>query len=209
MNRQPEREQLEDVLHAYQEAAPDLNYATLNEWIRRYPYYGQELTEFTVAHNLLQTLPEPVVPEQAEAELLTFGRGVIHSILGKAQSQEQAAAPLTSLLAAGKAIGLSLQDIARGSRLSAALVRKLDRRLIRFSTLPGEVIENLAQTLKQQTDAVAQYLQLSPTLAQGASYRSDQTPQLAEPEEFVTAVKNDRSISQEDRDYLIEMALGT
>src|SRR5688500_11111288 len=123
MNQQIEREQLEDVLHAYQEAASDLNYATLNEWIRRYPYYEQELTDFTVAHNLLQTLPEPVVTEQAEAELLAFGKGVIRSLLSKAQSQEQTVSPLSSLLTAGSTIGLSLQDIAKRTRLSAALVR--------------------------------------------------------------------------------------
>lgn len=209
MNQEREREQLEDVLHAYQEAAPDLSYATLNEWIRRYPYYEQELTEFTVVHNLLQTLPEPVVSEQAEAELLTFGRGVIRSLLSKSPIQEQAASPLSSLLTAGSLIELSLQDIVKRSRLSVALVRKLDRRLIRFSTLPQEVIEILAQVLKQEASAIAEYLQLPPTLATGASYRSEQTPQLAEPEDFVTAVTNDRTISQEDRDYLLKKALGT
>ena len=71
------------------------------------------------------------------------------------------------------------------------------------------MVANLAQVLNQRTDAIVQYLQQPPTLAAGVSYHAEQTPQLAEPEDFVTAVKNDRSISQEDRDYLLEKALGT
>lgn len=208
MNQQTEREQLEDVLHAYQEASP--NYAMLNEWIRRYPYYEQELTDFTVAHNLIQALPEPLVSEQAESELITFGKSVIQSLMGTAQvNREPTPARLASLLEAGKVVGLKLPDIAKRMRLGVALVRKLDRRLVRFSTLPREVIEELARVLQQDAYTIARYLQLPPTLAQGANYRSDQTPQLAEPEEFVAAIKADLAISKEDRDYWLEKTLNT
>jgi len=210
MNQQAEREHLEDVLHAYLAAASDPNYATLNEWVRRYPYYEQELTEFTVARNLLHTLPEPVVTEQAEAELMNFGKGMIQSLVSTARgTRKQVNSPLTSLLAAGSAIGLKLPDIAKRTRLSAALVRKLDRRLFRFTTLPREIIEELGRVLKQETNTIARYLQLPPTLAAGASYRAEQAPKLAEAEDFAAALKNDLSISPEDRDYWLQKALGS
>lgn len=209
MNQQAEREHLEDVLHAYLAAASDPNYATLNEWVRRYPYYEQELTEFTVARNLLNALPEPVVTEQSEAELVTFGKSVIQSLIGTAHAaQKRATPPMASLLATGNALGLKLQDIAKRTRLSIALVRKLDRRLIRFATIPREVFEDLARVLKQETDVIARYLQLPPTLAQGASYRAEEAPKLAEAEDFAVAVKNDITINQEDREYWLGKVLG-
>src|SRR5262245_54482951 len=131
MNHQTEREQLENVLYAYQAASTNPNYATLSEWIDRYPYYEQELTEFTIAQNMIHMLPEPVITEQEEAELIDFGRNVIQSLIGKIRtSQEPASPPLESLLVVGQAIGLRLAGIAKQTRLSAALIRKLDRRLI-------------------------------------------------------------------------------
>lgn len=204
MNQQAEREHLEDVLHAYLAAASNPDYATLNEWVHRYPYYEQELTEFTVARNLMHALPEPVVTEQEEAELINFGKSIIASHLGAAHKTQQVATPLTSLIAAGNVVGLKLQDIASQMHLSPVIVRKLDRRLFQFVGLPGEVIEQLGQVLKQETRAIATYLQQPPTLAKGASYRSEHAPELAAAEDFGEAIKNDISLSQEDREYWLE-----
>ncbi len=53
MSEQTARERLlETVLHEYMEAVPNPNYSALVEWIRRYPDFEQELTEFTVTRSL-------------------------------------------------------------------------------------------------------------------------------------------------------------
>ncbi len=87
-----------------------------------------------------------------------------------------------------------------------ALIRKLDRRLLRYASIPQEAIDLLAQTLRQQISVITQYLQGGPTLAQGASYRSEKAPALVEQEDFFEAVRNDRTLSDEQRHFWLSLS---
>lgn len=204
MKPEMRQEYLEDVLDAYLEASSNPDYATLMAWIEQYPEYAEELTEFTIARNMMNALPEPEVSEQEEAELIAYGKSVIQSIFGTGQSKQEIVIP-NSLLEAGKAIGLKPAEIAKQGRLSTALVRQLDRRLIAFASIPSGVIEQVAEVLKLQVEAIKAYLQQGPVLAEGVSYRADQAPQLAELEDFFVALEDDLSISPEDREHWLQM----
>ena len=208
MNQQPEREQFEDILYSLLELDPNPNYHVLNEWIRQYPYYEQELIEFASARNMLSALPEAVIPSSHKENLARFGRDLFQSLIGQQQTEISTEQPaIESLLSLGKSVGLTILDIASRTRLSVPLVRKLDRRLIKSTSIPRVAIESIAQLLGQEVNAIIQYLQKNPTLAQGASYRSDQTPTIAEAEDFATAVKNDRMLSEQEREYWLAQTL--
>ncbi len=195
MNERIEREILEDVLNDYVDSTPAPDHAILAEWVKRYPQYAQELIEFTVSWMQMETLPPASDWSEADAErLIQAGHAIMPTITAQQLEQEETQ-PLSSLTAAAQ--GLNLQQIAERSALSPALVRKLDRRLIRPTRIPSEAIQALATTIQVPPREVARYLQGTAKLPQGASYRAEQAPTLAEPEDFFDAVRNDRSMSQE------------
>jgi hypothetical protein len=56
-DHEPEPIPLEDVLDAYLASVDEPSSGALAEWIRRFPDYSQELTEFAAAWALMEALP--------------------------------------------------------------------------------------------------------------------------------------------------------
>jgi hypothetical protein len=83
--------------------------------------------------------------------------------------------------------------------LSLVLLRLLDRRLIRFASIPREVIDALARVLGREAAAITHYLQGAATLAQGTRYYSVSTPALAQQQDFFDAVRSDPALSDDER----------
>lgn len=199
MNDEMERERLEDILDAFVASGTDPNSASLAEWIHRYPEYARELTEFAASWSLMKWLPPSPDAEDVEEETLVLrGMSVVQNLMHR-QEQEQATAPISSLLEEGGARGLAPRQLARAAGLGDTLLRKLDRRLIRFGSIPGEAIEALAAATQRGADSVALYLQQDPTFAAAAQHRAEQAPQLAEPEDFFDAVRSDPTMTEEQR----------
>ena len=196
---------MDDVLNAYAISDPGPGYASLMEWIRRYPYYERELTEFTANWSLITWLPAPAANQRVDEDALVLrGMSIVQNIL-QAQTPEKIA-PLKGIVQEGKQLGLSIQQLARRAQISLALVRKLDLRRIRFSTIPSQAIESLAYAIQRGNSAVADYLQGTPTLPQSANYRAEQAPTLTEPEDFFEAVRSDMALSEELREYWLSFA---
>lgn len=203
MNDFSGRDELEDVLNAYMAAASTPNAESLAEWIRRYPQYERELTEFAVAWSRTRWFPAVQRPSDdddtsAQRAMRTV-QAVLHEKAASLPSSQQQQHPIDSLLAEARSHGLSMDQLADRIELSAALVRKLDRRLIRYVSMPLAVIENLAGVVERQVLAVARYLDGAPVAAQGARYRAERAPALADQEDFFDAVQNDPELSEERR----------
>ncbi len=202
--------QLEDVLEAYVAANSSRSRDVLAEWIRRYPQYEHELTEFTVNWSLATWLPPAPDRQEVDEETLVLrGMSVVQDVLHNLRNEQSTADETSSIVGLqteGNALGLSLSQLADRAKLSIPLIRKLDRRLIRYSSVPLEVLENLASAIQCRVAHVARYLQDKPTFAPGARYRSEQTPTLAEPESFFDAVRNDRTMKEEWRTYWLSLA---
>lgn len=200
MNKSNRLERLEDVLDAYVASDVDPNSA-LDEWIRRYPEYEQELTEFAVSWSLMKSLPPaPDAEEVDENTLVLRGMSIVQNLLHE-QSRESASesfVPFENLIAEGRAHGLEPYQLAQKAKLGDSLLRKLDRRLIRFASIPQDAINNLSNAIQSTPASVATYLQQSPTLVAAMEHRSEQAPELNEQEDFFDAVRADPTISRED-----------
>lgn len=203
-----EQATLDDVLDAYLASDQDRGSASLAEWIRRYPQYERELTDFAVSWSLMEALPpapraEPVDEDTLTLRGISVAQGILH------QKRQQRSLPentaIASLLTEGKARGLSIQALADLWELSAAIVRKLDRRLIYYTSIPRELVENIARTIQREMSVVVRYLQGRPRFAQGASYRAEKAPALTEQEDFFDAVRNDVEMSEDRRRRWLEM----
>ncbi len=211
MNDQMERQMLEDVLDAFVESEAGPNSASLAEWIRRYPQYERELTEFAASWSLMKWLPPSPDAEAVDEETLVLrGMSVVQNLLhrqeqGQAMSRA-AVAPIRSLIEEGRACGLTPRQLAQAAGFGDSLLRKLDRRLIRYASIPREAIETLAAALRQEVESVARYLQQGPTFAAAAQYRAERAPELAEPEDFFIAVHTDPTMTAEQRARWLALA---
>ena len=207
MNNPNGLESLEDVLDAYT-ASDDGAYTSLDDWIRRYPQYEQELTEFAISWILMEALPpSPDAEEVNEGTLVLRGMSVVQNLL-HGQSLETTSVsvpPFESLLSEGRVQGLEPRQFAQVARLGVSLLRKLDRRLIRYASIPRDAIRGLAEVIRNNEASVSAYLQQSPALAAATEHRSDQTPVLVEQEDFFDAVRADPTISPEDATRWLEL----
>lgn len=210
MNDEKERAGLEDVLDAFVASGADPNSASLAKWIRRYPQYERELTEFAASWSLMRWLPPSPDAEEVDEETLVLrGMSVVQNLLHR---KEQAAAPtateapIASLLDEGRSRGLTPRQLARAAGIGEILLRKLDRRLVRYASIPHEAVEALAVAIQREDETVTRYLQQGPTFAAAAQHRAEQAPELAEPEDFFAAVRNDPTMTAEQRARWLALA---
>jgi hypothetical protein len=133
-----------------------------------------------------------------DERLALRGMSIVQDLLHKASHLADAPRPLEGLLSAARASGMSLSDLARATRLGEVVVRKLDRRLIRFASIPSQAIDAVANAVRCQARVVALYLEQPPAFAPRAHYRAERVPRLSEPEDFIVAVENDPTMAPED-----------
>jgi hypothetical protein len=203
-DHEPEPIPLEDVLDAYLASVDEPSSGALAEWIRRFPDYSQELTEFAAAWALMEALP----PDPGNVERSTPDRApglppVISDLLREKRAERdqppRSAPAIAGLVAEAKARGLSPQKLADAADMNVALVRKLDLRLIYFGTIPTPAIEALAAALSRDVVAVAAYLQGPPKLPAAASFHADAAPAIGRLEDFFSAVRSDTTLEESRR----------
>ncbi len=209
MNNPQESRTLEDVLDAFVAFGAGPESASVADWIRRYPEYAPELTEFAASWNLMKSLPPAPDAEEVDQETLVLrGMSVVQNLLHGQQQTQAATAPVVpfeSLIAEGRSLGLAPRQLARAAGIGDSLLRKLDRRLIRYASIPHEAIETLAAAIQREVETVGRYLQQRPTFGT-AQYRSEQAPELAEAEDFFAAVGSDPTMSDEQRARWLALA---
>lgn len=200
---------LDDVLHEYMASCESPSSVSVDEWVRRYPQYAKEITDFAVTWSLSRYLPEPEIqPEELERRTRR-GIELMHKVL-RSQAKEipQKDASLSeaggdghsldSIFEAGKRMGLSLHDIARLTDLSARIVALLDRRQIHYSTIPNKAVEKIASAIRQPLGVVSEYLQGELRLT-AAHYRAEAPPEIAPKQDFFDLIKSDMSLGEGNR----------
>lgn len=211
MKMRNEQVTLENVLDAYVSANPAPSEKALIEWIRRYPQYRQQLIDFTISWIQLRHLPPSTEPDEIdEMELVEQGMTVVRNLLTQRREQNLAdqrdqEREITSLLDAGKRLGLSPSEVTKKCRFGIATMRKLDRRLISLVSIPLEAVAIIAKTIGHDPKVVLRYLGGSPTFARGMQYRAEQRPTMGEKQDFFEAIRSDSSMSEEDRDYWLRL----
>ena len=205
MTRPSKREELEDILQAYMDSVREPSYASLVEWIAQYPEYQEELTDFAVAWRMVEFLPAADHPPTDSDTLVLRGMSIVENIL---HQKADNAPPVTAspsqivdLLGQGKRLGLSVGDIATRVRLSVAILRKFNQRLIQVNTVPRQAIQMLADTLQQKFETILDYLQQAPTLQQQFIFKAEQAPQIGTQQSFFEAVRTDTGLDEADRNF--------
>jgi transcriptional regulator with XRE-family HTH domain len=209
MNSLYDQELLDNILDAYVTEVETPNLEVLKEWIRKYPQYQRELTDFTIAWIQMEELP-PINRNKTDHDTLVLrAMSVVQNLhrIGEQKSvpSQSAKNPIEKLVAEAETQGFSQDQFAAQLKLSVGLLWKLDRRLIKYSSIPVELIENIAGTLRRGLQIVAEYFQRPPTLATNARYKAKQQPQVSEPTNFFDEVRSDTELSNENRAYWLEL----
>lgn len=209
MNSLYGQELLDNILDAYVTEVETPNLEVLKEWIRKYPQYQRELTDFTIAWIQMEELL-PINRDKTDHDTLVLrAMSVVQNLyrIGEQKSipSQSAKNPIEKLVAEAETQGFSQDQFAAQLKLSVGLLWKLDRRLIKYSSIPVELIENIAGALRRGLQVVAEYFQRSPTLATNARYKAKQQPQVSEPTNFFDEVRSDSELSNENRAYWLEL----
>jgi len=198
MNEEQKLESVDDVLDAFAAVVDDPE--QLKEWTGRYPQFGRELTEFALHHTMAEYGPEPDVSPDEDHAFMARAMSIVGSILGEQATVSVAAqAPLKDLLTEGKARGLNARGLARTLRVTPAMITRLNRRMVRYASIPRQLVLSFAQALERDVGEIAAYLQAPPTLALGANYKSEGVPVLGEPQDFYDALFADEELDEDDR----------
>ena len=186
-----------------QTAAP----TPLRDWIARHPAHAEELTRWAVDAPVLECAAQRPTDPAAEARTLEIGQQVVAEMRARYLTAQPA--PLKGLLETAKACGLTPKALAERLGVGLSTLAKLQQRHFRFASLPAEIVERAADALQVSAGQVRAYLQQPPTLAAGASYKSDGVPRAAEQEDFAQAVRVSRDMTEEQKAYWLAQAENT
>jgi hypothetical protein len=177
--------------------------AVLTDFIRRYPHAADALADSAAISSIIENSPD--MEGQSESERLTEEEGIVRRgmeaaarLLAARQTSTSLAeaTPLSGLRKEAEAHGMTIQALASATRLSVPLLIKLDRRLIRFGSIPHQAIERIGAELGRSFEAVAAYLQGDPQFASQASFRADAAPQMPGRQDFYEAVETDLTMDE-------------
>ena len=179
----------------------------LTEFMRRYPHAADVLADFAATASLIENSPD--MESQTESENFAEEESIVRRGMESAARLlaarrtsiiSEETAPLTGLRKEGEARGLTIQALASATHLTVPMLVKLDRRLIRFASIPRQAIERIGVELGRSFEAIAAYLQGDSQFASQASFRADAAPQMPDQQDFFDAVETDLIMSETQKD---------
>ncbi|MGI8495105.1 MAG: hypothetical protein ACR2L1_07310 [Pyrinomonadaceae bacterium] len=194
---------LTDVLEEYALAAPDENDSQKLAQVKSlYPQFAGELDDFAAARALLKYAPEAEFSAAEVGHFQALGRRNLQIVLSELNAGENA---LESLTDAAKAKGLNRSKFAAALGLSVSLVQYLEKRRLEFSTIPHNVIAKVAEVLETGEAIIADYLNQAAVSPVNASFKATTRPEELKPKSFAEAVREDQTLSAEEKNNLLEM----
>ncbi len=167
----------------------------LAEFMRLYPQYADQLMEYVATACIVEYVPaiEGKTTEERVEEDAIIKRGMeTASRLLAARRNEPT---LTSLRKTAETRGLTMQTLAAQTNLSVPLLMKLDRRLIRFASIPRVVVERIGAAINETSEAVTAYLQGERKFAIGAAFLAEEAPQMPDQQDFFEAIEKDLTMN--------------
>jgi hypothetical protein len=179
----------------------------LTEFMRRYPHAADALADFAATASVIENSPDTESQTESESRaqeesIIRRGMETAAHLLAAHRTSiiSEETAPLTGLRKEGEARGLTIQALASATRLTVPMLVKLDRRLIRFASIPRQAIERIGAELGRSFEAIAAYLQGDSQFASQASFRADAAPQMPDQQDFFDAIETDLTMSEKQKD---------
>lgn len=176
----------------------------LKTWIARHPELANEIVRWATDAPILAYADSLLSDEATEARAQSLGKLALAEVRARYETG-RVSAP-ASLIDTAKQKGWTVQSLTERLNIGRTTLAKLEQRLFRAATVPAQLVEALADALQVNPAQVKNYLNQSPTLAAGASYKSDGVPAVSEQEEFARAVRDCRDMTAEQKAYWLKIA---
>lgn len=178
---------LEDVLDALMLQESEPSYTALMRWCDQYPEHRDELARFFATWAVQKELPEKTTVDETRVGtcMVSHALNILHR-QDATRSSDSEAAIVPRLCAAIVASGLTEEEFADQCSLDESIVAKLDRRLIRFASIPCTCLERIGTMLCCGGKVIERMLSGNP-VALGA-YKARGRPAL-KVEDFLDAVE--------------------
>ena len=194
--------QLLEVLESYASATPDGNdKRILEDWIRRFPQFSQELIDFAANRDLRTFSVQPEIDEYEEARFLKRSWEAFERMRGRKPRPA-----IASLIHLAEQRSLRVTDFAAKLGISMSLLIYLEKRKLDFMTIPKRMIRKIADVLEVSQESVIAFLSQGPGFAPNANYKASAKPMTVPPKSFIEAVKQDQELTHEQKIDLIRMA---
>lgn len=199
-----------DVLYEFALAKDRPDADLLEELIRRYPQYAEELTDFAVAValELYADVAEPVVlPSQTVSPVVSRAMSRFHNRLFevKHQAAEKLQAcvepphnPFSALNKAG------IRKLARDINASNLFVMKLRDRQIRDDTITDGFRRYIAEKLDVPMSVVVAHLAAEPIVHYASRHKSNEKPSAQAKQTFEEAIRSSE-LTEEQQNCLLSL----
>ncbi len=177
---------------AFRKSPPDAN--TLDEVVRSFPQYAQELTEFAI-DLALDSIGERDGPEYVASEETSFAvsRAIsrFHNRLYLEKQSSESSSPSTS----GPTNPFAsmrreeLRAFADSIDANLPFVMKLRDRQIEANTIPEQFTERLSEQMDVPIELLVAHFQAPPEIRPTARFKSDQKPEVNLKQTFEEAVR--------------------
>lgn len=182
----------------------------LTDFMRCYPQHADALMSHAATASLAEVPHAEESSADEEEAIIRRGMEVAARILAARNATKKEDAPaFASLRKAAEARGLPIGSLAAMTNLSVPVLMKLDRRLIRYASIPRQVIERLSAGVGQTSNVVAAYLQGNAQFATRAHFRADTAPQMSEPQDFFEAIEKDLMMNETQKEEWIKLKDGS
>ena len=172
---------------------------SLREWVAQYPGQADALMNWAADAPVMDYADKLATDAAGEKRVREIGFNIVAEM--RAQYFAPSPVPPVSLAAAAKAQGMRLAEFARKVGIGLTVASKLDRRLIHAEQVPAECVRRIADALNLTAIQIRAYLQQGPTLAQGAMYRADSAPQVADKQDFTAAIQSAADMRDEEKAF--------
>jgi hypothetical protein len=182
--------------------------AAVDDFLRDYPEFREELLEAADYRKLSERLPERIYTNEEDERLslktASVVQDVLHSLRHSSRPSEDAST-IEDLTAEIVKTGESVESFASRARLSDIVVQILSNREVLPASIPRRAVEIFCEPLKIPFEAVLGYLK-QPPRSRSAHYKAEGAPHFVAQFEFASIVRKDPMMSEEDKAYWLSLA---
>lgn len=172
----------------------------LQMFVRKYPQYERELTNFAAMRFLVNNTPDEPISLTENEQISVLTNKILDTIHS---NQTKPIQSIESLITAAKNLGMKKIEFAKRIGLNPSQLYNLEIRRYIFSTIPNGLVETVAETLQTTRETIESFLNLTPSVA--ANYKSQDRPDEIKQVSFAQAIKEDETLSTEEKERLLNM----
>jgi hypothetical protein len=187
---------LRNVLYEFALAKPVPDAALVDEFVRRYPEYAADLTEYAIelALDAIAARNEPVdkpsaVTTPGVSRAMSRFRNRLHAVRKETDAEAAKAAPAVENPFA-KLTRDAIRALAQGLHTNTVFVMKLRDRHISLETMTEGFLRRIADELGVRLETIVAHFAAPAYIQSSARFKADTKPEAGEKQTFAEAVRS-------------------